>query len=198
MAILENGQGTPYPATIDEDGRVHAQTTIENYADTHAFLGHRYNINTGDLTLTSANESALLYIKNNDTKDLVIDSFVYIIGASTGGSGNTEAMLLRNPTAGTIVSDATAVSINVNMNFGSNRTLSNVLAYKGAEGKTLTDGTDALGSIMTAPLTNVVTVGKLILPNGQSLGIQLTPPSGNTSMKVQIAALCYLNQFDPA
>jgi hypothetical protein len=34
--------------------------------------GNAYNFNTGSVTLTSANKSALMYMKNTGTKDIII------------------------------------------------------------------------------------------------------------------------------
>lgn len=192
---IKDATGTPNYTKVDVNNRLHTQAVTQGRADEHCDTADRYNINTGNITLTSANESALIYLKNNEEKDLVIDSTVYILGASTGGSGNVDASIFFNPTAGTIVSNADAVAMNVNMNLGSSKTL-NVDVYKGAEGYTLTGGTEALGSLMTPPTTNIVSVGKFILPNSKSIGVKLTPQPSNTSMVVQIAFLCYLEQLN--
>ena len=49
--------------------------------------------------------------------------------------------MLRNPTAGTIVSGASAVAMNANRNFGSANTATAAI-YSGKVGGTLTGGTD--------------------------------------------------------
>ena len=156
--------------------------------------GNGYNINTGNVTLTNAVKTPLLWFKNTGDIDIIIDKIFYIMGASTGGSGNLFIETVRNPTTGTIVSNASPVGININRNFGSNNTI-NALAYKGATGNTMTDGTDALGTITVANGTIVVDAGSIVLKKGSSLGVNFTPPAGNTSMTIQIALEVYERQF---
>lgn len=188
--ILEDGTGTGRTAKIDAENRLYVNAIEQNVANWHNIDGDRYNINTDDMTLTTANESLCLYIKNNDARDLVIDSIVQICGASTGGSGDLKSYIYRNPTAGTIVSDATAASIISNLNYGSSNELTADI-YEGGEGKTQTGGSKSLTSILTPPVTNIISVGDIILPKGASLAVSIQPPSGNTSMNVHIAALVY-------
>lgn len=156
--------------------------------------GDGYNINTGNITLTNATKTAVLYLKNTGDKDLVIDKFFYILGASTGGAGNLFIEVVRNPTLGTIVSNATPVSININRNFGSNNTIT-AQVYKGATGSTFTDGADALGTIATDNVTIPIQAGVIVLKKGSSVGINITAPVGNTSMVTQFAMEVYEKQI---
>lgn len=151
--------------------------------------GRSYNINTGSITLTSANKSACLYVKNNSTKDIIIPLAGFLIGNSTGGTGDLLLEIVRNPTTGTIVSGAGAVAVEANKNFGSNKTLT-VDAFKGAEGNTITDGTTAYYSLLnSAGRQYVINTGWVVLPKGSSIGINVTPQASNTSMNIQ----CFLS-----
>ena len=90
--------------------------------------------------------------------------------------------ILRNPTAGTVVSDATAITP-TNMNFGS-ADVPTADLFSGGEGKTLTGQDDILRSKTSSDsrlLLGILTR----LPQGASVGIRVTPPSGNTSMDVE-------------
>ena len=194
MAIIEDGTGSGKWAKVNLNNRLLAQVITESEADHAAEVGDRYNINTGDITLTSANESGVFYIKNNEDDDLIVPSLIFNLGASTGGSGDWLASVYRNPTAGTVVSDASAVSMNANMNFGSNKTLV-VDAYKGGEGKTLTDGTLAIESRVSGGRV-IISLGTLAIPKGFSIGVKFTPPTSNTSAIVNCAASCYLKTDD--
>ena len=193
--IIEDGTGTGQSVKVDDLNRFYTNGIEQNVANFHNISGDRYNLNTDDITLTSDSESVLMYIKNNDPRDLVVDAIVQILGASTGGSGNLKSYVYRNPTGGTIVSDATAIAIESNLNYGSNNTLTADI-YAGAEGKTQTGGVKSLTSILTPPTTNIISVGDIILPKGQSIAVSIIPQSGNTSMLVHIAALVYSK--DPA
>jgi len=195
--IIQDGTGKSYGAKVDIDGRLHVDsigTDRESYSSQN---GTSFNLNTGRITLTnSATTNAVMYVKNNENYPLVLTNFFYQTGASTGGSGNIFVDIIRNPTAGTIVSGAVAGEINVNRNFGSSRAL-DVTFYKGATGNTFTDGSIALESILpTATQRVAVSAGAITLPKGSSVGVLFTTPTGNTSMIVEFAIACYLETED--
>ena len=84
MSILTDGTGTGCQAKIDCNNRLHTRSvTLSTTVDAN-YDGRAYNINTGELTLTSGNESAVLYFKNNETEDYVVDSIAVGLGPSTG------------------------------------------------------------------------------------------------------------------
>ena len=189
---IQDGTGAGFEAKVDPENRLSttAVTTLsKNQANEE---GRAFNINTLDVTLTTASKSAVFYIKNNEDDPLHIPKFTYIIGTSTGGTGDFKVEILRNPAAGTIISTATVVGIVSNRNYGS----SNILtadAFKGAEGATLTDGAKSVSTILanTGSIYSVDS-GEFILAKGSSLGIEITPPTGNTSLAIQIAIECYI------
>lgn len=181
-SIIKDGTGAGNSARVDINKRLHTYTVSQSLQENQATDGKTFNVNTGFITLTSAAEAPILYIKNNDTVSLRITQIGLNIGSSTGGSGNIRSKIIRNPTVGTIVSGASNVDININKNFGSNETL-NVIAFKGTTGATLTDGIDGYYSLLGgANSSYVISTGDLLLPRGASLGIKITPPTGNTSM----------------
>lgn len=192
--IIQDGRGTGYTAKVDSLGRIHADAVSTFKEDSQAKRGLAYNINTGTITLTNASiTNGVAYLKNNEDYDLVISSVIYILGNSTGGSGDILVEVIKNPTTGTLISGASAVEISANKNFGSSRSL-NALAYKGATGNTVTDGSSFAKTILSTGAQRVVGVlgGGVILPRGASIAIRFTTPVGNTSMVVQFAFACYL------
>jgi len=192
--IIHNGVGNGNKARVTKDNRLDTNAINENQIDHAAELGDRYNLNTGDINLTSANESSVFYLKNNEDKDLYVASLIYNLGTSTGGSGDWVIDVYRNPTAGTVVSDATAVEMNSNQNFGSNKTLT-ADVYKGDEAKTLTDGDKTISTRSPSNGRILISLGALVIPKGTSLGIKITPPASNTSVNVQVAAACFVKNF---
>lgn len=186
--MIKDGTGGGYQAKVTSTHRLYVNGVTEDIASHHTFLGESYNINTGTITLSSANKSAVLYIKNNESEPLVINSFIYLLGNSDS-TGDTLVNIERNPTGGTIVSGASSVTP-INRDFGSNNSLT-VDSYKGAEANTLTGGTVAIGSIFASSGRYVVTVGAVILRKGNTLGVTVTPPPSNTDMDIQIAVSCY-------
>lgn len=192
--IIQDGRGTGNTAKVDSEGRIWADAVSTLKEETQNKSGLAYNINTGTITLTNASTAnGVLYLKNNEDANLVLSNVIYILGNSTGGTGDIYIDIIRNPTTGTLISGATAVDVNSNKNFGSARTL-NVLAYKGATGTTVTDGSTFVKTILNTGAQRIVGVlgGGVILPKGASVAIKFTTPASNTSMTAQFAFSCYL------
>lgn len=188
--ILRDGTGSGSLAKVNQNNRLYTTsiTIDENLQATKS--GNSYNINTGVITLTNTTDTPIMYLKNNETASLHIYAIAVGFGPSTGGSGVNKITVVRNPTAGTIVSGATDVDINSNRNYGSPNTLT-VDAYKGATGLTMTDGDDHLLLFQGASGRLFATIDEL-LPVGSSIGVKITAPTGNTSMDVYAALICHL------
>jgi len=186
-------------AKVDSNLRVHTAGVNEELRD-HACdssIAQKYNINTGDITLTDANKTTVLYIKNTGDDDLVITALIYNLGATASGTGDVVIDVIRNPLTGDIISNtndcAVGPGVSANQNFGSTNTLTG-LFYKGAttEG-VLSDG--ALTITTRSPSATgriVIALGAVIIPKGASMGVEYTPPASNTSQIVQFAASCYV------
>lgn len=186
---------------VDAKFRAHVSSITQEEKDGACDAGWKFNINTGDITLTSAALTTVLYIKNTSDYDLVFSSFIYNLGATTGGSGDVIITLYRNPTAGSIITNANNVEVGTgveaNQNFGSTKTLTG-LFYKGATGETAVSGGN--NSVITRSASNtgriVISLGALVLPQGSSIAVNYTPPASNTSQKCQFAASCHLRHPD--
>lgn len=188
-----DGTGSGYTAKVDSENRVRTLAVTVSSCDDATDKGNSYNINTGLVTLTSAAESGILYIKNGEDKHLHLSSVVVILGPSTGGSATdtTRIRFYRNPTTGTLISNATAVADNGNRNFGSSNELTDTLAYAGATGNTVTDGEVIIESLVS-PGNRISFDIDMVLPKGKSIAISLEPNDSNTSMKTMVAAICRL------
>lgn len=179
-------------AKVDIHKRLHVDAITFGRAEQEAEIGNGYNINTGVINLTSANKSGVLYFKNNEKDDIVI-SGIFLPFGNSNSSGDVLVSILRNPTTGTVVSDETAAEMAaVNRNFGSNFTLTADI-YKGAEGKTFTNGDKVIETIVQDGQRTALIIGDIILPKGSSIGFDITPPTSNTSMDVQIAFNVFLD-----
>lgn len=180
-------------ARVDGRNRLTAKAvTVGRTADATK-RGESFNINTGLVELTSANETAVLYVKNTSTtRKIAVESLVFGAKLSTGGDGSGVIWTVeKNPTGGTIVtptpSDADIVS---NRNFGSGVTLS-ADVYKGAEGETLTGGTDHLIVVSNDLSRSLISIDEILDP-GNSIGVLCDPEASNTSMFVYVAMICHL------
>jgi hypothetical protein len=186
-------------AKVDLNQRLHTGGVNEELRD-HACdsnIAQKYNINTGDITLTDANKTSVLYIKNTGDNDLVITALIYNLGATTSGTGDVLLEVLRNPTAGDIVTNtnncAVGPDVSANQNFGSTNTMSG-LFYKGATSEGVFSNGSVSISTRSASNTGriVISLGAVILPKGSSLGVDYTPPASNSSQICQFAAAAYV------
>lgn len=189
MATIKDGSSGNV-AKVNLKNQLYTFTVIETETQEAAALGNSYNINTGEINLTSSTESGILYIKNNEDSDLVIEAIAVGVGSAGTVTDVSTITIIRNPTAGTVISDASTVSMNQNRNFGSSKTLA-VNAYKGDEGKTFTDGDDVAVLYQSAG-------GRLFaglnfeLPKGSAIGVKIDTQTSSGTTKVYAAAVCYL------
>ena len=201
--IIKNA-ATGDTVKVTKKGYLKTVAISENVKD-HACdsgIEQKYNINTGDITFTNDSVTSVLYIKNEAaTGDLVLEAFIYNLGNTTSGSGDVKIDILRNPTAGDIVSNANNVlvgaGVSANQNFGSPNTLTGKF-YKGASAETVFSDGDVTVTTRSPSSTGriVVSLGAMVLPRGTSVGLNYTPPSGNTSQICQFAVSCYLSTED--
>lgn len=168
-----DGTGTGRKTKVDNNNQLHTFAITEDEQRAASQLGNEYNINTGTIAYTGTGESSMLYLKNDEDDDYIITAIA--IGLGTRSVTVTDAAnitVVKNPTGGDIISDATAVAINSNTNFGSSKTLkTTTLAYKGKDGGTITGGTDHLLFYMTDGrlFANV----NIEMPRGSSLAIKI-------------------------
>lgn len=200
MAFQVNDPRSGRAARVDKRNRLQTSSLGESESNYATSLGLKFNVNTGDITLTSAAKTTVLYFKNNDTRDVVIDALIYNLGNSNG-TGDVVFEVLRNPTTGGIVTAALPVAVGTgveaNLNYGSTNIL-NANIYKGATGQAVT--TTGLSQIFTRNPTPTGRIlispgGGVLLPKGTSIAINYTPPVGNTTQIVQFALNVYVKEL---
>ena len=182
--VIKDGK-TGKTARVDSRNRLNTFAISETAPTDAAINGDLYNVNTGIITLTSGTVSSLMFLKNDDTVNWVVSRVFYNASASTGGTGRWLADVVANPTDGTLISAGTDFTA-FNLNFGSPESLAATLK-KGAEGSTLTDGEVRVSTLVPSAGARVlIPFDSVILEPGSSLAIQITPPTGNTSMEIQV------------
>ena len=120
-----------------------------------------------------------MYFKNDEDSDFVISAVAVGLGTrSATVSDSANIWIVRNPTAGTTITNATNVDINSNTNFGSSKTLkTTTLAYKGADSDgATTGGSDHALLYMTDG--RLFASLNISVPRGSSVAIEV---DGNTS-----------------
>ena len=76
MAVIEDGTGTGKQAKVNSVNRLVTQATSTSSALQATIDGNAWNINTGDVTLTSNAVAACMYFKNtSETLDFVLPAF---------------------------------------------------------------------------------------------------------------------------
>ena len=192
IAIMD-GTGDGYQAAVTSNNRLKTTGVDLTLTEAATETGDTYNINTSTITLTSGDESALFYIKNNENTDLHITDVIVNITGYAGTGGQPILKILRNPLAGTVVSTATT-GVQSNRNFGSSNTLTADI-FEGVEGATLTGQDNTIEVFL--PTTAAVTFNAFstltILPKGSTFGITYEPPTGTTSVDIVIAINATLN-----
>jgi hypothetical protein len=191
--IIENGGGAPQAwAKVDVNNRLHTLSVSEGFNIDAALKGVNFNINSGSVSLTSANKSAVFYFKNNEIRKFIIEDIIVITGSSTGGTGDLSIDIIQNPTTGTIIDNEVAASTVANRNFGLTSSTLSADVFRGVEGDTFTNGT--MFADTTRGSTGVVEFDAdvLVLPRGSSIGVEVTPQPSNTSMSVKVAVVGYL------
>ena len=193
---IDDGTGKGNLAKVDSSNRLHTDAVTKVEGVEANLNGDAYNINTGILSLTNATETPVLYLKNNESRSLSIDGIVIGLFGSTGGDASADvySTIVRNPTTGTTISNANDVSINSNRNYGSSNTLASI-AYKGATGETMTNGDDHIIVRVSPGSRSFLSINEL-LQKGNSIGIKIKPPVGNTAMSVYVAVICHLISSD--
>jgi hypothetical protein len=192
MTVIESGAGVRNVAKVDADLRLWTRATTESSEIIHTKLGHAYNINTGDITVTNATKLTVLYLKNTGVKDIIITAIIYLTGNSTNGTAATDFLYtaILNPTAGDIITNANDVDTNTNRRAGSSNTLT-ANAYKGAVGETaVSGGTDLFGTRLSGSGRTSVPIS-IILPQSQSIAVDFTAKTSNTNVIIQVAIACY-------
>jgi hypothetical protein len=189
--IINDGTGKGNSAKVDGNNRMHTQAVSASEGVDATDLGRGYNINTGYLAITA--DATLLYIKNNDAggRDLVVEAVALgTDGAGTAGTSRPYLTMVRNPTGGDLITDATAVSMNQNRNFSSSDTLTADI-YSGKVAGTVTGGSDIAILQASDEGRDFYTIN-FVLPKGASMGIKYTANLTGGTSQVYCAAVCYL------
>lgn len=184
--IIKDGTGTGAAAKVsaDQNRLAVAANTLsgENFA---AQAGDAYRVNPGVITLTTANESGLFYMKNNENRDIAIRSNIVRFGTTVSGSGNLYARFYTNPVAGTLLTSG-SVFVPHNRNLGSSKTIDVDCRVGTGAALTVTDYDEITVEFIkaAAPYDLQSIIDPIfIMPKGSSLALTVTAPSGNASMQ---------------
>lgn len=188
MSTTRDGQ-TGRGQIVDKSGRAWVDAVDQSEEIDAAGRGECWQASMGNLTFTSANESGLIFLRNDSTRDLVVSGAYFNQSNSTGGVGHLVAKVYRDvatpSTAGNWEADVTqdaASSLRViNRNLDKKLTPRLVTVLAATAHEEALDGEELFDTFYSGyrfplPLTSI------IVPPGASIAFSLTPPAGNTSM----------------
>lgn len=134
MYIIQDGTGSGKKCNVTNDNELKTFSSYRDEALSNALKGTGYVASTSFIDLTNTSDyNGILYIKNTLDKDIYVGALIF---TSTVGANRWK--VIRNATAGTMISNAVAADQNPAL-LGLNRTL-NANIYKGGDNYTVTDG----------------------------------------------------------
>lgn len=189
---IQDGTGRGFLARVDNENRLLTRASVQSEFDKSTSLGSAFNINTEFITITNATETPLLYIKNEDDFDLIVEA--WFVGTDVAIGTATRQSIMRvhaNPTGGTIISAGADLDV-VNRSIGSSDEL-NAVVKSGGDAFTLTTlGTPVLYQTQANVARNFGIV-HLSLKKGSSLAVTIQT-YGLTSIDVYTGFQVYKSE----
>jgi len=184
--VIRDGTGKGFLAAVNSNNQLVTRATAIEQRLVSAIDKNYYEATTGQITLTDAVETGIIYIENGEDLLIIIDRVFFDIWESTSGTGGGILKYYINPT----VAGGSAI-VPTNTYFDSSNTLS------GTFSKSLSSisGTAWWTAYISAGTSSALEEGRIVIPKGRSFGISITAPASNTSMKVSIDIAMFL--FDP-
>jgi len=185
--FIEDGTGNGFKLKINKLNRAKTDSVTFEREDDAIEAGAGYQITSGQVVYTtSGSATGVLYFKNDEDVDCVIDRVVLMIGTGDT-SGDWFHRIVRNPTGGTLIDNAVKAGIS-NSNHGS----ANVLngdgkdIFKGVEGDTITGGTGVSLPVQSTNNRIVFPVGRRV-PKGSSFAVEITSPTINSGSVIAVS-----------
>ncbi len=189
--FISDGTGNQNLAKVDANNRLRTFSITKTHVERAVEDGDAYNLNTGNISISGASASSIIYLKNNEDQDLEIEAIAFGFGQTSSNTSDIGILTaIRAPSSGDIVSDATAVDINGNRNAGSPNTLT-ADVYKGKDGGTITGGSNVAQFFLGAN-SRLFANFPFTLPKGTTFGLKFDPNLSSGSVNVYGALVCHL------
>ena len=177
-------------ARVDGDNRLSTFSVTQSEGISKARSGQAFLITHPVVELTDDAESFVFYLRNDDTVSWILEDISVTYGKSTGGEGlefSTRAVV--NPSGGSLLSGDDGAAINLKV--GAPQILASTVK-SGAQGATATGGSSLFPSIVISDQrTNTFIGGPVVLPPSTAFASAVTPPTGNTSLKIKLNMLAF-------
>jgi hypothetical protein len=166
---IEDGTGKGTLARVDNDNNLHTSAmTTQAFAEKSRVVAKAFCVKSGIVPLTTTGAySGILWLKYTGSQILRIAQL------RTDGNVNARWRLIKDVTAGTLVTGGTAdTPLNLNLTSGSSL---NASVQQGADALTVTDGSDLCAWINGVGLSNSVLDGALILGQNDAFALMADP-----------------------
>lgn len=170
--FIQDGTGKGYLVKVDSENRIIARSVVQSEFDNSTSESNAFNINTEFLTITNATETPILYIKNNEDHDLIVEA--WFIGTDVAVGSATRQSIMRvhsNPTGGTIISSGSNLSA-INRSIGSSEELNAIIKLGGDAFTLTTSGSPVLYQTQANVARNFGIV-HLAVKRGSSLAVTI-------------------------
>jgi len=138
---IQDDTGTGKGLKINGNNEAHIFAVVETEIESAVDKGLAYNLNSGEVSSITSGDATLIYFKNDEAEIYVIDAVALGVRGFTGLSDMAQVSVIKNPTAGDLITDETDADMKSNSNFGSSNELeSSSLVYKGKNAGTITGG----------------------------------------------------------
>ena len=187
--VIKDGSGGDV-AKVDSQNRLHTAAVSTSAVIDSSINGETFFITTGSVNLADDNEAWLLYVKNDDIAQWVVESIEASFGVSTGGSGDMFSQFNVGATEGTLI-DAGIDLPAINLNIGSPKKLPSTIKL-GGQGKTITNGINTPKTLIPdGSLIRPFSAGPVVIPPGSTFAVAYTPPSGNTRQNTSVQIVIF-------
>ena len=180
-----DGLGTGRTARVTERNQLDTFAVCQNrVADISEYNGNAFIIASDFISLTTtASFSGVLYFKNTSTTSQLFIKTIRV--CADGAMGDMQVKIIKNASTGTLISDENPAYVN-SANLIKNTVFQGV-AYKGADAKTMTDGTFFTQFTNHTPGHSIQDYeGLIVMGTGTSLGIEVKPSNAmNLCIEVQ-------------
>lgn len=189
--VIQDGTGTKFKAKVNDQNRLTTLSVIETrVSDISEREGKAFIIASGFIDFTTTGSfQAHTYIKNTSNDDMFIEA---IRLCSTGGSGTMlmngfQTKVIKNPTTGSIVSEAVVAPGLNPSKIGSSQTFEGIAYVAAGSDKTFTDGSFMSNFTTHSPGHTIqIYNGALILTKGSSIGLEVNPTvTGSICSEIQ-------------
>jgi len=170
---IDDGAGSGRQARVNGRKELDVFAVIESELESANDNGLAYNLNSGEVTSIASGDATLIYFKNGEAATFVIDAIAVGLRGFTNLTDMAVLTIIKNPTAGDLISDATAIDINSNSNFGSSNVINNGSdLFKGKNAGTITGGSDH-AIIYAANNARVFAILNMELTKGASIAVKV-------------------------